>query len=184
MVQKIRSAPEDLFTGWISYALSVAERERDGIVSPFLFDQRHAMNIVGEYRFAESWDIGARFTLRSGRPFARALGVKPRVVIQKVNGADVPVVQVDTRGRVILDVDYERETLTGRLNLYHALDLRITTYPHWWGLAWSVYLDIQNVYNRSNQQQIRYFIDDTGALQERPVNGIPIFPSLGLSVAW
>ena len=57
---------------------------------------------------------------------------------------------------------YERETLTGRLNLYHALDLRITTYPDWWGLQWSVYLDIQNVYNRSNQQQIRYFVDDRG----------------------
>ncbi len=184
MVQKIRSAPEDVFTGWISYALSVAERERDGIVSPFLFDQRHAMNIVGNYRFAASWDVGARFTLRSGRPFVRALGVKPRVVIQKVNGADVPVVQVDTQGKVILDVDYERQTLTGRLNLYHALDLRITTYPDWWGLQWSVYLDIQNVYNRSNQQQIRYFIDDKGGLQERPVNGIPIFPSLGLSIAW
>ena len=142
------------------------------------------MNIVGNYRFAASWDVGARFTLRSGRPFVRALGVKPRVVIQKVNGADVPVVQVDTQGKVILDVDYERQTLTGRLNLYHALDLRITTYPDWWGLQWSVYLDIQNVYNRSNQQQIRYFIDDKGGLQERPVNGIPIFPSLGLSIAW
>lgn len=184
MMQKIRSAPEDVFTGWISYALSVAERERDGIVSPFLFDQRHAVNIVGQYRFAASWDVGARFTLRSGRPFARALGVKPRVVIQKVNGADVPVAQVDTQGKVILDVDYERQTLTGRLNIYHALDLRVTTYPHWWGLDWSVYLDIQNVYNHANQQQIRYFIDDRGALVERPVNGIPIFPSLGLSIAW
>ncbi|MBP1657694.1 MAG: TonB-dependent receptor plug [Bacteroidetes bacterium] len=182
MLQKIRSHPEDLFTGWVSYALSSAERERDGIVSPFLFDQRHAVNVVGNYRFAESWDIGARFTLRSGRPFARALGVQPRIVLQKVNGEDVYVPQTDTQGRVILDVAYERESLTGRLNLYHTLDLRITTYPSWWGLRWALYLDIQNAYNRQNQQQVRYFIDNAGALQERPVFGIPIFPSLGLSV--
>jgi hypothetical protein len=184
MLQKIRLGPDDTFTGWISYALSFAERERGGIVSPFLFDQRHAMNIVGNYRFAASWDVGARFTLRSGRPFARALGVQPRVVMQKVNGVETPVVQVDTQSKVILDAVYERETLTGRLNLYHTLDLRITTYPNWWGLQWSVYLDIQNVYNHKNQQQQRYFVDDRGRLQERPVNGIPIFPSLGMSVAW
>jgi outer membrane receptor protein involved in Fe transport len=184
MLQKIRSGPDDTFTGWISYALSFADRERDGIVSPFLFDQRHAMNIVGNYKFAASWDIGARFTLRSGRPFARAFGVQPRVVMQKVNGVDTPVVQVDTHGKVILDAVYERETLTGRLTLYNTLDLRITTYPAWWGLQWSVYLDIQNVYNQKNQQQQRYFVDDRGQLQERPVNGIPIFPSLGMSVAW
>jgi hypothetical protein len=183
MLQKIRSGPDDTFTGWISYALSFAERERDGIVSPFLFDQRHAMNIVGNYKFAPSWDIGARFTLRSGRPFVRALGVQPRVVMQKVNGVDTPVVQVDTRGKVILDAVYERETLTGRLDIYHTLDIRITTYPGWWGLQWSVYLDIQNVYNRKNQQQQRYFVDDRGRLEERPVNGIPIFPSRGASGA-
>lgn len=184
MLQKIRSQADDRFTGWLSYALSVAERERDGIVSPFLFDQRHAVNVVGNYRFADAWDIGARFTLRSGRPFARALDVKPRVVIQRVNGVDQPVVQVDTRGNAILDPVYERETLTGRLNLYHTLDVRITTYPRWWGLQWSVYLDIQNIYNRSNEQQLRYFVDALGGLQERPVYGIPIFPSLGMSVAW
>ncbi|MGB6122086.1 MAG: TonB-dependent receptor, partial [Bacteroidota bacterium] len=68
MIQKIRSLPSDRFTGWVSYALSYAERERDEILSPFLFDQRHAMNIVGNYRFAPAWDVGVRFTLRSGRP--------------------------------------------------------------------------------------------------------------------
>jgi hypothetical protein len=180
--QKIRTLPGDPFTGWVSYALSFAERERDGIRSPFMFDQRHAVNIVGNYRFAERWDVGVRFTLRSGRPFIRGLDVKPRVVYQKVNGVDVPVVQVDPDGRVILDPLYEQLTMTGRLNLYHSLDFRITTYPQWWGLQWSFYLDVQNVYNRDNQQQMRYFVSDQGTLQERPVYGIPIFPSLGMSL--
>jgi hypothetical protein len=184
MMQKIRTAPGDRFTGWVSYALSYAHRERGAITTPFLFDQRHAVNIVGNYRIGERWDVGMKFTLRSGRPYAKAVGVKPRVLEESVNGQQVPVIQVDGNNRVILDVDYEKETYSGRLNLYHSLDIRITTYPRWWGLQWSVYLDVQNVYNRENQQQLNYYIDSDGNLRERPINGIPLFPSLGLSVVF
>ena len=184
MFQKIRTLPSDRFTGWISYALAFAERDRGGILTPFLFDQRHAVNVVGNYRFAERWDVGARFTLRSGRPFQIATGVKPRVIVAEVNGTQSPAIQVDGTGKAILDVVYEEETLSGRLNLYHTLDIRITTYPRWWGLDWSVYLDVQNVYNRENEQTVRYFIDDEAGLQRRAVYGIPIFPSLGLSLTF
>ena len=184
MLQKIRSLPGDAFTGWMSYALSFAERERDGVRTPFLFDQRHAVNVVANYRFAERWDLGVRFTLRSGRPYVRALGVEPRIVNQRVNGVDVPVIQIDTKGKVVLDAEYERQTLTGRLDLYHTLDIRVTTYPQWWDLQWSIYLDIQNAYNHKNQQMTRYFIDEGGRLNQRFVYGIPIFPSLGLSLAF
>lgn len=184
MLQKIRSQPGDRFTGWVSYALSYAERTRDGIVTPFLFDQRHAVNVVGNYRLGESWDLGLRFTLRSGRPYSKALGVKPRVLVQRVNGQDVPVIQTKGDGKVILDVDYERDTFSGRLNLYHTLDVRLTTYPGWWGLNWAIYLDVQNVYNRQNQQAVNAYIDETGTLRERAINGIPIFPSLGMSVTF
>ena len=184
LFQKIRSLPSDRFTGWVSYAYSRSERDRNGITSPFLFDQPHAVNIVGNYRFAERWDAGLRFTLRSGRPFSEALGVKPRVIIETVNGQQVPTIQVDQSGRVILDVEYEQDAYSGRLNLYHTLDLRITTYPRWWGWDWSFYLDIQNVYNRKNQQQISYYIDQSGSLRRREINGIPIFPSLGMSLGF
>jgi TonB dependent receptor/CarboxypepD_reg-like domain/TonB-dependent Receptor Plug Domain len=184
MLQKIRTLPTDTFTGWISYALSYAERERDGVTSPFLFDQRHAANLVANYRFAESWDVGFRFTLRSGRPYARALDVQPRVAVVEINGREFPIIQTDSNGKVVLDPLYEQQTTTGRLTLYHTLDVRITNYPHWWGLQWSLYLDVQNVYNRDNQQQMSYYIDDSGSLRERPFYGIPIFPSLGLSIAF
>jgi hypothetical protein len=140
------------------------------------------MNVVGNYRFAESWDIGLRFTLRSGRPFVNAGGVQPRVVVVQAGGQQFPVVQTDAQGRVLLDPAYEKFTLSGRLNLYHSLDLRITTYPRWFGLQWSVYLDVQNVYNRKNEQQVQFYVDETGALQRREIYGIPIFPSLGMSL--
>ena len=184
MLQKIRSLPTDRFTGWMSYALSYAERERDGILSPFLFDQRHALNVVGNYRFADAWDLGVRFTLRSGRPQREALGVKPRIVEVTEDGTSTPVIQVDGNGNAILDIDYETDTYSAELSLYHTLDIRITTYPSWWGLDWAVYLDVQNVYNRENEQALRYYVGDDGTVKTRSIFGIPIFPSLGFSVVF
>ena len=185
LFQKIRSLPSDRFSGWISYALSRAERLRDGRRTAFLFDQRHAMNVVGEYKFAEKWDLGLRFTLRSGRPYTLALGVKPRVIqVTTSSGIDSVFIQTDRKGKVILDVDYENDAYSGRLNLYHSLDVRLTTYPSWWGLNWAIYLDIQNVLNHTNEQTRTYYIDATGNLRSRTINGIPIFPSLGLSIAF
>jgi hypothetical protein len=184
MLQKIRSQPTDKFTGWVSYALSYAERDRDGVTTPFLFDQRHAMNVVGNYKFSDAWDLGVRFTLRSGRPYSIALGVKPRVLVVTQNNVEVPVIQINKDGKVVLDVDYERDAYSGRLNLYHSLDLRLTTYPSWWGLNWAFYLDVQNVMNHKNQQALSYYIDEEGNLRTRAIDGIPIFPSLGFSISF
>ncbi len=182
MLQKLYLTAGDKLSGWISYALSYADRDRHGLVTPFLFDQRHAVNIVASYKFADRWELGANFTLRSGRPFAQAIGVKPRLRIETLNGVQSASILTDAQGKVILDVDYEVDQYSGRLSLYHALDVRVTTYPQWWGQQWSVYLDVTNIYNHSNQQQINYFIDDSGALKQRVTNGLPIFPALGFSV--
>lgn len=184
MLQKIRSLPGDRLTGWVSYALSRAERVRDGIRTPFLFDQRHAANVVANYRFAEKWDLGLRFTLRSGRPYSMATGVQPRVVVVTSGGVEQAVVQVDSKGRTLLDPVYEIDAYSGRLTMYHSLDVRVTTYPSWFGLDWALYLDVQNLYNHANQQQIGYYVDTHGTLQQRVINGIPIFPSLGFSVVF
>ena len=184
MLQKLYLTPGEKLTGWISYALSYADRDRNGEITPFLFDQRHAVNVVASYRFAERWELGTNFTLRSGRPYTQAVGVKPRLRIETVNGVTSASLVKDAQGKVILDVDYERDKYTGRLSLYHSLDVRVTTYPQWWGLEWSVYLDVTNIYNHANEQQINYFINESGALQKRATNGLPIFPALGFSVAF
>lgn len=184
MLQKLNLAAGEKVSGWVSYALSYADRDRHGEITPFVFDQRHAVNVVASYRFAERWELGANFTLRSGRPYVQAIGVKPRLRIETVNGVQSASIVRDANGKVILDVDYEQDKYSGRLSLYHALDVRATTYPQWWGLQWSVYLDVTNIYNHGNQQQIGYFIDDSGTLKQRVTNGLPIFPALGFSLAF
>ncbi len=184
LIQKIQSSPGERFTGWASYALSYAMRSRDGVKTPFLFDQRHAVNLVVVYKFAERWDVGIRYTLRSGRPYAIATGVSPRIVVASIHGVDYPIMQLDERGHTELDPVYERDTYSGRLNVYQSLDVRLTTYPRWWGLNWSAYLDVQNVYNRKNEQQVSFYVDESGALNKRAIYGIPIFPSLGMSLTF
>ncbi len=184
-LQKLQMASGEKLTGWLSYALSYAERERGGKITPFIFDQRHAINIVGNYLLSDSWEVGINFSLRSGKPFTEAVGVKPRLLIYTVNGMQQAVIDTVTeKGKVILEVEFEKDALSGRLNLYHTLDVRVTTYPKWWGLQWSIYLDITNIYNNKNEQQINYFVDDEGKLRQRKVFGLPIFPALGMSVVF
>ena len=183
-LEKKNISSDDKISGWISYALSKAERERDGRKTPFIYDQRHAFNIAGNYKFNESWDVGFKFTLRSGRPYAAALGVQPRVITLTENGSYYKTVQINQSGKTILDVNYEKDNYSGKLNLYHSLDLRITNNSSWLGLDWSFYLDIQNVYNRKNEEQTNYFVDESGKLKEKHMYGIPLFPSLGLSVSF
>ncbi|MBE0538936.1 MAG: TonB-dependent receptor [Ignavibacterium sp.] len=184
VLEKINISKDDKLSGWISYALSLAERERDGKKSPFLYDQRHAINIAGNFKFAERWDIGFKFSLRSGRPYAEAFGVQPRVITLSENGLSYKTVQVDEAGNTVLDVNYEKDNYSGKLNLYHSLDLRVTNYTTLFGLDWSFYLDIQNVYNRKNEEQASYYVDENGSLKQKYTYGLPIFPSLGLSVSF
>ena len=184
MLEKINTSKNDKFSGWISYALSYAERERDGIKSPFQYDQRHSLNIAGNYKFAESWELGFNFTLRSGKPYTSALGVQPRIKTINENGTNYNSVQTNEKCEVMLDVNYEKDNYSGKLNTYHSLNLRLTKYTKWLGLDWSFYLDVQNIYNRKNQEQANYYVDDNGSLKEKYMYGLPLFPSLGLSVSF
>lgn len=112
------------------------------------------------------------------------MGVQPRVISLVENGTPYNTVQIDQNGNTALDVNYEKDNLSGKLNLYHSLDLRVTNYSTWLGLVWSFYLDIQNIYNRKNEEQAYYYVDANGKLKEKYTYGFPIFPSLGLSVSF
>jgi hypothetical protein len=184
MIEKINTSRSDNFNGWISYSLSFANRERDRKKSPFIYDQRHAINIVGNYKFAQSWELGFNFILRTGKPYNKALGVQPRIQSLTVNGTTFNTVQVNNNDEVVLNIDYEKNNYSGKLKMYHSLNVRLTKYIVWFGLDWSLYLDIQNIYNRKNQEQADYFVDEKGTLKEKYIYGLPVFPSLGLSVAF
>lgn len=188
LLQKVASIGPNTIYGWASYSLSWSNRFRDGLVIPFNFDRRHAFNITGGYKLGENWDLSVTFTYGSGFPWTDAVGIAPRVYLREdpETGEQRPEIEVNFKG---VELQADRGGLenlnAGRLPDYHRLDLRCTTYPKWFGLNWSVYLDVINVYNRRNIIARNWRVDDeTGELSFRESAMLPILPTFGFSLAW
>ena len=157
----LRHRPSERLFGWISYTLLRSER-RDHPGEKwrlFDYDQTHILTAVAGVTLGGGWEVGARFRLVSGNPTTPILG-------PAYYDADA-----DTF------VPRYGEPGSERLPMFHQLDLRVDkkwTFAHW---ALSVYLDVQNVYNRQNPEATLYNFDYT---ESTAVSGLPILPSLGV----
>ena len=74
------------------------------------------------------------------------------------------------------------QPVNGRINSirnpnFHRLDFRIE--KKWVFESWrlALFLDIQNIYNRQNQEGLGFNFDYT---ESTPSNGLPIIPALGI----
>ena len=183
-------APGERFSGWISYAYAVANRNEDELTLPFRFDQRHTVNIVLNYQLTGWLDVGLRWQYGSGFPISSPSGVKPRIVLVDKNADGIPETpEIATRtpyfggtGEVIYDVDYGSQRLNARKPAYHRLDVRITAVTNFWNLDWSFYLDVINAYNRANIVGYDYYVNNDLTLGRDTNTMFPIIPTLGFSV--
>jgi hypothetical protein len=186
LLQKVQSFGDNSLYGWVSYSLAWANRYRDGLTIPFNFDRRHNFNIVGGWKFSKDWEMSFTWVYGSGFPWTGAVGVKPRVILVENpdTGIKEPQIDQDFRG-VAFDVDRggDENINQTRLPDYHRLDVRFTTFTNWFGLNWSWYLDVVNVYNRANIIAENYRVDrETLELETRRTSMLPILPTLGFSV--
>jgi hypothetical protein len=188
LVQKVAIVGENTFYGIASYALSWSNRYRDGLIIPFNFDRRHALNLSGGYRLGSNWDLSVTWTYGSGFPWTDAVGITPRIVRREdpQTGELRPEIERNFKGiELVADRGGLDNLNRGRLPDYHRLDVRVTTYPQWFGLTWSVYLDVINVYNRRNIISRNWRVDDeTGEIGFRETAMLPILPTFGFSLAW
>ncbi|MCA9659730.1 MAG: energy transducer TonB, partial [Myxococcales bacterium] len=158
----LRKALTKRLFGWLSYTLMKSEvQDSPGAAwIPFDFDQRHILTAIAVYKLPRNWQIGGRFRLVSGNPTtARTDGV------------------FDAEGGGYLPLDGPRNG--ERLPAFHQLDLRV---DRRWVLrraVASVYLDIQNVYNRQNGEAWNYSFDYR---MRALTTGLPIIPSLGTRI--
>jgi hypothetical protein len=186
LLQKVHSEGENNLYGWVSYSFAKAVRKRDGLILPFNFDRRHTLNIVGGWRISSSFDINFTWTYGSGFPWTGALGITPRVVQVKDTNTGQMQSKIDTDWRgVVFNVDRGGEANINQTRLpdYHRLDIRFTTYTNWFGLKWTVYLDIINVYNRSNILSVNYRVNrENLQIEKRETSMLPILPTFGFSV--
>ncbi|MCS7012298.1 MAG: TonB-dependent receptor [Chloroherpetonaceae bacterium] len=190
LLEKRLVSSQDRFSGWFSYALAFANRYRDGLTIPFNFDQRHTINIVGSYKFNDWLDLAVRWRYGSGFPITLAIGLQPRI-IRNPNGQYV--VQEDPLfGRTMFSLDFggEENINAARLPEYHRLDVRLTAHTEFWGARWDFYLDIINLYNRTNVIGYNHDVEWDVPVGQVPsviryVNGmLPIVPTLGISAAF
>ncbi len=186
LLQKVASVGENTIYGWASYSLALATRYQNGFNIPFNYDRRHNFNIVGGFK-ASSWlDLSLTFSYGTGFPWTQAQGIKPRIILVKdtVSGVMQPKIDTDWRG-VVFSVD--RGGLAninqGRLPDYYRLDIRFTTFAHWWQKDWTFYLDVINITNHKNVVGEQYRVDqETMSLKVKPQTMLPIIPTLGFSV--
>ncbi|MEE9384863.1 MAG: energy transducer TonB [Nannocystaceae bacterium] len=148
--------------GWLSYTLMRSETKPNPQADFRLFplDQTHILTLIGVYKLPHNWQFGARFRLTSGN-----------VTTPVTNG----ILDANTGSFIPL----KGETNSGRLPMFHQLDLRVDKKWVRRLMAVSLYLDIQNIYNRQNPE----FSTQSFNFQETSsISGLPVIPSLGLKV--
>ncbi|WKZ68914.1 MAG: TonB-dependent receptor [Melioribacteraceae bacterium] len=150
-VQK-RSTGQGLY-GLLSATYSQSDfTSLDGIERPSTYEQEFIFNISGGYIFNAEWEVSFKFRYASGRPST----------------------PYNFDGTQTLS-NYLTETLPP----IHALDLRVDKRWDLGGLSLITYLDIQNIYNRSNIQNIRW---DYKEMKVDDTSSIGILPSIGISL--
>ncbi|MDD5307129.1 MAG: TonB family protein [Deltaproteobacteria bacterium] len=160
----VKHKPTDRLFGWISYTLMQSWRVDHPGEKPRLFDndQTHILTIVASVALGRGWEAGVRFRLVSGNP-------------------DTPVqgAAFDADGDQYFPIYGERNTT--RLPLFHQLDLRLDKRWDFGILKFSVYVDVQNVYNQKNVEGYAYSYDFSARQYQF---GLPLLPSLGFKLEY
>ena len=150
--------------GWVAYTLmrsqlfTLARGDQPGQRFTADFDQRHNLAVIASYKLPNNWQIGGRFRLVSGTPYTPILGAL------QYAGSYLQI---------------QGPYNSARFPPFHQLDLRVDKRWILRRASVTAYLDVQNVYNRTNVEAYIYNYDFSSAAGGV---GLPIFPSLGLRV--
>ena len=151
--------PEEGTFAYLGYTLSKSERrDLDGEWRPFDQDQTHILAVAAGHELGAGWNVGARFRLVTGNPSTPVVGS----VYDARTGVYVPSYGA---------VNSERDPT------FHQLDVRVEKKFRVGSGSIAVYLDLQNAYNSTNQEGVRYSYDYR---QKEPLSGLPILPNLGV----
>jgi TonB family protein len=146
-------------SGFLSYTLSRSERNDHGEGwRLFNWDQTHILTVAGAYRIGRGWDLSGTFRYVTGNPVTPVAGS-----IYNAN--------TDTYKPIYGAINSDRS------NAFHRLDLRVE--KSWRVRSGSIaaYLDVQNAYDRHNEEGRAYNFDFT---KTGVISGLPLLPSFGV----
>ena len=181
------TSPATRLSGWIGYTWGRATRDAYGQSYPFDYDRRHALNVVGAWRFGPKLEVAATGKLYSGFPLTPVLGLRVSAVELQEGGATRLVPERDPLGGLVWTTDLgDVSNLNrARLPLFTRVDLRVNWKPGGDTGRWLFYLDIINLLNRQNvgayEASLEYDpASDRPRLVEKPAQRIPFLPSFGI----
>ena len=149
-----------------SYALAYNNDVVDGQRVPSAFEQRHTFQLDLDWQPSESWRVSAAWQMHSGWP------VTPITF------------EVDSLHDGTHHVRAQYGSMnSGRLALYHRLDLRVSNERTLGVGRLSLYLDLFNAYDRDNPRGLGYTVTDWNAaradVRKRPMSQLPLLPTVG-----
>ncbi len=153
--------------GWMTIALSKTERTNTLTheTHPFSYDVPVVINAVANYQLTKKWNIGARWTYRTGTLYTPITGNKEN---PNYPGFYVPVYGEFNSKRVKdfhrLDIRAERPIFNNR------------------GLF---FIDLINAYSRNNTSGIEYIPKpDSNEFELKNIEGYGIIPSIGMKMTF
>jgi TonB-dependent receptor-like protein len=165
------------FAGWLAYTYTLNSRtEASGYRFFPAQDRRHDLNLVGSWHFPR-FTLGARFNLASGTPYTRIIGEFTRLLYDPFGEDYTTRGQLGSTQFIVGPRNGERLPLSQRLDVTLTRDFlpgRVTVTP---------YLSIMNLYNAHN---VFGYAFDYASVPPKLISipQLPIFPALGVSVAW
>ncbi len=158
----LRKMRTDRWSGWLSLALSKAERTNTATDEsfPFEYDQPVAVTLVGNYHINDKWEVGAKWWYHSGAPYTPITGATE---------------DPDRDGRYIAvygDINSER------MPNYHRLDLRLSRS---FSEKTTAYVELINAYGQKNVSGYEYSADYT---DKDPIYQLPMLISFGITTSY
>jgi len=148
------------FFGWIAYTMLRSERKDAGsdYYRLFDYDQTHVLTALASYDLGKGFDIGVRGRYASGYPRTPVVGS-----------------YFDARTATYQPILGDKNSI--RIPAFLELDVRVAKRFKFQSSSLEIYLDVQNITNRSNPEEIAYNADYT---ERRYIEGLPILPVLGV----
>jgi hypothetical protein len=162
------------FAGWLAYSFAMSSRiDANGRRFRPGQDRRHDLNLVGNWT-SRRYTLSTRLNFATGTPYTKVVGNFDR------NDYDPIISNFREDGFTQFLVDARNAE---RLPLSQRLDISLTRNGHMRGAAVSPFISIMNVYNARNV--FAYLFDYTAVPPERTgLRQFPVFPTLGVSIAW